>query len=573
MQERGDLVQDEAGRWVEGPAVDWGSLPARCEGVIGERIDRLPAALRETIEVASVEGETFTAEVVAQVLGTAEYEIVARLSGELDRRHRLVVSEGSQRLLPGRQRASRYRFQHILFQEAAYDDLDEAERAYLHEAVGDALERVHVGQTGMIAIQLARHYYAAARMDKATGYYLQAGDRARGLYAYAEARQHYARALEGLDQLPDSEDNRRRSVVTLIAQTVSSFRADSPGRGLARLTEAERLVQELPGPGGSSEGDHLRLARVQFWRGFVHYMGGAYRECIPYYQQALSVARASGDAELIAITSSATGQAIGHQGRWGDAKALLEQAISLFERIGSGWEWFRALGHRGVGLATMGDYAGGLAEIQRARAWAQEMNALTEMIQSDFFLAMAHIQGGNLPRALEAARRSVETAGQSGDRLYVYIGRFFQAWATSRAGQYKAAAAFAAKAQARAQELGEPLINTDILAVVNAEIALGAGRVQEALTLAQHAVGVTQEMGTIFAEGLAWRASGQALAALVPPQWDEAEAQLSRSLRLLEKGQAGLEAARTHMAWGTVCHDQGAIAAARAHWEQAAAQW
>jgi adenylate cyclase len=49
MQERGDLVQDKAGRWVEGPAVDWETLPARVEGIIAERISRLPAALQEML--------------------------------------------------------------------------------------------------------------------------------------------------------------------------------------------------------------------------------------------------------------------------------------------------------------------------------------------------------------------------------------------------------------------------------------------------------------------------------------------------------------------------------------------
>ena len=75
------------------------------------------------------------------------------------------------------------------------------------------------------------------------------------------------------------------------------------------------------------------------------------------------------------------------------------------------------------------------------------------------------------------------------------------------------------------------LVVADRLAVLNAEIALGAGRVQEA------------------------------------------EAQLAQSLRLLESGPARLEAARTPLAWGTVRRDRGGLVAARAHWERAAAQW
>ncbi|HMN28042.1 MAG TPA: hypothetical protein PKE45_07795, partial [Caldilineaceae bacterium] len=38
LQERGDLFQDERGRWVEGASLDWATIPARVEGVIEERL-------------------------------------------------------------------------------------------------------------------------------------------------------------------------------------------------------------------------------------------------------------------------------------------------------------------------------------------------------------------------------------------------------------------------------------------------------------------------------------------------------------------------------------------------------
>src|SRR6266508_342844 len=80
VQERGALARDDAGRWVVAPGLDWSSLPARVEGAIGERIGRLPVPLRELLQVASVEGEEFTAEVVARVLGADGHEVVLRLS-------------------------------------------------------------------------------------------------------------------------------------------------------------------------------------------------------------------------------------------------------------------------------------------------------------------------------------------------------------------------------------------------------------------------------------------------------------------------------------------------------------
>jgi len=165
MQERGDLVQDQAGRWIEGPALDWETLPARVEAVIAERIGRLPQPLRGALRAASVEGEVFTAEVVARVRAADEEEMMARLSGELDRRHRLVRAQGI--LRRDGQRLSRYRFRHILFQKYLYNKLDRVERVHLHEGVGTTLEDLYGEGAEEIAVELARHFEAAGVLDKA----------------------------------------------------------------------------------------------------------------------------------------------------------------------------------------------------------------------------------------------------------------------------------------------------------------------------------------------------------------------------------------------------------------------
>ena len=124
--------------------------------------------------------------------------MVRELSAILDREHRLVVARGLRRL--DGQRHSRYRFRHQLFQDYLYDSLDEAERAYLHEDVGAALEALYAGQTGAVAAQLARHFAEAGLNEKAADYFLQAGDAALSLLAFEEATQHYEQALHHLQE-------------------------------------------------------------------------------------------------------------------------------------------------------------------------------------------------------------------------------------------------------------------------------------------------------------------------------------------------------------------------------------
>jgi ABC-type oligopeptide transport system substrate-binding subunit len=194
MQERGDLIRAEGGKWVEGESLDWTTLPARVEGVIEERIGRLEEELRETLTIASVEGETFTAQVVAQVQQVGEREILKRLSRQLEKQHRLI--HGGPESKVGEKLLSLYRFAHTLYQRYLYNDLSAGERRTLHRDVAEVLENLYEGSTDEICVQLAQHWEAAGELDRAEGYLQLAGDQARLAYAHETAVTHYQRAIQ-----------------------------------------------------------------------------------------------------------------------------------------------------------------------------------------------------------------------------------------------------------------------------------------------------------------------------------------------------------------------------------------
>jgi len=214
MQERGDLVRDETGRWVQATVLNWEILPARTEAVIEERINRLDAELRELLTVASVEGETFTAQVVTHVQGTSERWALHALSRTLGTDHRLVREVGEIRI-DGRH-LHRYRFAHALFQRYLYDTVGTGERRLLHGEVGATLEALYAGHENAIAVELAQHYAEAGDTDKAVAYLSQAGDRARQIYALEEAIAHYERALAQLREVgPTGRDRAARMLMKL----------------------------------------------------------------------------------------------------------------------------------------------------------------------------------------------------------------------------------------------------------------------------------------------------------------------------------------------------------------------
>ncbi len=250
LQERGDLERDGEGRWVVGPELDWGRLPARVEGTIAERLARLSPPCREFLTVASVEGESFTAEVVARVQGLDEGLVIQQLSGPLRVRHHLVAAD-SVRRLDGR-KLCRYRFRHVLFQQYLYRSIDAVERVRLHEAVGRALEALCGQEAEALSTALARHFEAARMTSKAVDYLLQAGLEAARLSADEEAVALFRRGLELLETEPPTPARDRRELSLRSALRGPLRATGGPAcpelaRSKARERELRSRLDEPPG--------------------------------------------------------------------------------------------------------------------------------------------------------------------------------------------------------------------------------------------------------------------------------------------------------------------------------------
>jgi len=321
MQERGDVVQDQSGYWIEGESLDWETMPARVEAVIAERIDRLAPPLQTALQAASVQGVEFYAEVVAKVLGTDERETVQRLSSELDRRHRLIHAQAIERL--GSQRISSYRFRHSMFQKYLYDRLDPVERSYLHEDVGCVLEDLYGDQaqeTTAIAVQLARHYQEANIPEKAVQYLYHAGEKAVQLSAYQEGIAHLTRGLELLHTLPESVE---RDELELLIQ-LSLGKAWLPGSECkTAYTRARELCLKL--------GKTTWLCRVLGELSIYHYVRVEYHKARELEEEALHMAHQSGDELMVAISHWYLGFVSFALGEFTTARDHFERTIAFYD--------------------------------------------------------------------------------------------------------------------------------------------------------------------------------------------------------------------------------------------------
>lgn len=131
LKEGKALIQAQDGAWTTGPDLDWDHLPPRIEGFVTERIHRAPPELHELLEAASVQGETFIAEVVAAILGESEGDVIHLLSGASSPGHNLLIPQGVREL--GGRNLSMYQFRNLIYQKYLYGSLDAVKRTRLHQ--------------------------------------------------------------------------------------------------------------------------------------------------------------------------------------------------------------------------------------------------------------------------------------------------------------------------------------------------------------------------------------------------------------------------------------------------------
>jgi DNA-binding SARP family transcriptional activator len=323
LQERGDLVHDKDGNWVEGPTLNWEMLPVRIEAAIRERISRMPEGLRHALAVASVEGEEFTAEVVAQVCTMDSHDVLERLSSDLDRKHRLVRAHSIQRI--DGKALSRFKFRHILFQKFLYGAMDEVERAHLHEEIGTALEMMYgtPEQRDKIAVQLALHFQKAGVTKKAIHYLHQAGEQAVLLCAYSEGLVHLDAALALLETQPDSAERASRELALHLSLGKACM-ADRLGeRWQVILAKARELCQRT--------GQAAELSQVLGEQATYHYVRAEYRSALELGEEALNLAEHAGDPVLVALGHWRMGFIRFAMGALVESRAHLREVLDFYK--------------------------------------------------------------------------------------------------------------------------------------------------------------------------------------------------------------------------------------------------
>jgi ABC-type oligopeptide transport system substrate-binding subunit len=202
--EDGVIVKGEE-RWrVEPTRLTIVRVPPTLTGVLQARLDSLPSEERTTLQEASVVGRLFWDRAVLRISqsaseGMEETEILDNLSAL---RGKEMIFQRETSAFAG---AQEYIFKHNMLREVTYEGVLKRLRRAYHGLVADWLMEQSGERVSEYTALIADHLELAGRSAEATDYLIQAGDRARGLYAHQEAIGSYGRTLALLKGQGDYE--------------------------------------------------------------------------------------------------------------------------------------------------------------------------------------------------------------------------------------------------------------------------------------------------------------------------------------------------------------------------------
>jgi class 3 adenylate cyclase/tetratricopeptide (TPR) repeat protein len=394
------FVRMLADRGIDGD----GEVPETVQGIIAARVDGLPSEEKDVLQGGAVLGKVFWSGAVAESTGRARSDVDERLHAlerkEFVRRQRRSSVEGE----------GEFAFRHVLVRDVAYAQIPRSRRADKHRLAAEWLESL--GRPQDHAEMVAHHYASALELARAAGgetaelversrlAFRDAGARAARLTANRAATSFFTAALELWP------DDRERPALLLerararartgewiedeCAETRESLLAQGDRAGAA---EAETMLADLARVHGNAE---RRTSHLERARGLVE-------DEPPSWSQAWVLTRVGWD-QLFAS-------------RYSEALVLAKQALEIATALDDGELLAQVLNLVGSARAALDD-DGGLDDLERSLAIALDLNS-TEALHAAQNLAVALHERGRLEEAFALQDHALGLAERFGQRLSV----------------------------------------------------------------------------------------------------------------------------------------------------------
>jgi class 3 adenylate cyclase/tetratricopeptide (TPR) repeat protein len=515
------------------------TIPATVQDVIMARVDSLPEGTKGLLQTVSVVGRESSYDLIKQVTGLTEQELLPQLSVLKD--SELLYERG---IYP----QSTYVFKHALTQDVAYDSLLLKRRKEIHEKIGEVIEALYPDRFEEYHELLAYHFARSVNADKAVKYLDLANQKAAKLNAMEEAKTYFDEAMALLDALPETEENRQRRISLLVNQGIVFLLLFKVPEYYDHLIRYEPMARELGNP------DLLGAFYARL--GHCEFSFGNYDQAIHTFGKAAELCQGAGNVEDAGYAYVFWEFSHFDRGDFERVLALKEDVLRTMEQQFNLRFHTYALSVASRAYACLGRWDEAVEEAQKALSVAEEFsdNSLISFVAWN--LSIAYTWKGDLARAVEYGELAVQKAPTHADKAWAQRSL---GWAWCRSGE---------------TTRGIELLNT-VLPIIRAgrfitvEIPLRcflgegywlAGDRDKAKQTLEKGLEMAERYGVRYELGFAHRLLGEIALKTNPTQ---AASHFEKSIAIFREIKAENELAMAYAGYGRQHKKQGEIARAR----------
>jgi class 3 adenylate cyclase/tetratricopeptide (TPR) repeat protein len=486
-------LQETGGLTIEGDKARLSradvTVPATIHDIIAARVDRLGEGLKQTLQGAAVVGRRFGVSLVSRVLQLDGKEIAEHLR-EL---------HGLDFVFPSATEPEpMYSFKHALTQDVVYAGVLERRRRTYHTAAGVGLEELFSSSLDDVVELVAYHFGRGQVWDKAATYLRQSAVKAQARSAHREALASLEEALQALRHLPETPETREQEIDVRIDLRGSLYPLGEFDRMLGYLQEAEQMASAI--------GDSRRLGLVSIHTAEYFRQTGRFAQARALAEQALTEGNKLKNQPLQLYASHYLGLACHALGDYRRAAEVLKAVTESPETewrtgafggmvIGS-WTAFQSITLAWLARcqAEIGDFDASVEAGVRAVTLAEKLGSPYHLAAAFIGLGYSHLVGGSLDAAGSALGRACTIATEAKIALFRPQAARLLGAAHLLAGRIEDGFALI-RAAADEVESKQLLMQQAVVLALLGEAYVFAGRADEASAAAYRALSLAQERG------------------------------------------------------------------------------
>jgi DNA-binding SARP family transcriptional activator/predicted ATPase len=362
---------------------DW-PIPSGVRALVSSRLDGLSETAMQLTTAAAVLGHRVDLRLLGRIAGRSDEETVDGADELLARGILLPATPGV------------YEFSHEKIRTVAYERATPARRRLLHARAAEALSgRARRRGQGQLAAVIADHARLGGDEEAAAIWSVRAGDHAAAVFANAEARAHYQRAL-ALEHPDPCAVHRRLGRLKLLD-------GDYPGA----FESYETAAALAPDPGV--------LGEVEHELGALHLRRGQWTAARAHLESALQLASADQPGTAARVNTD-LGLSELQAGMLDAARLRARTALSLAERQGDRQALAQARNLMGLLARRLGESVEAQRHLEHAAALASTLPDPSAYIAALNNLALSTADVGDDDRAVELLAKAIERCERQGDR-------------------------------------------------------------------------------------------------------------------------------------------------------------